>query len=358
MASNPEELFPLSDPSITEGLERTHQLVQVTPFADSSLAYSLILPKGWVMEQDLGEQTGGVGRMVRIGLFAEPARGVEPALVQASFCRMPFAIDPWDWLRYQSELTGVHLIYAKYCDFASGPGVDAGGLAGEGDKQHVVRARAHNDSARIFIVMGMALASRYEEHKRNIAIATNSFKLLNPGGSPLLEHIFSMTVPTEPGFQVDYPASWEPRPVDAQIPGKSGLDLSLTHEGNTVGYVRVKAIDPAVVDVGSDHDVLNTATLELGEAGIELKTTWQHDQDEPIRVIEDLGGAYIAAGDLAGTDLELRCGFVDRGGLRFVVTMVGARRAESPLLWMRTKFAYKIALVSTLPVREPGAPTL
>ncbi len=357
MGLSAAETFPLADPSLLDGLDKTHQLVQITPFEDPSLAYAVILPKNWVMVEDMGEQLGGIGRMVRIGLFGERASGAEPAIVQVSFRRMPFAIDVWDWIRYQSERTGVQLTYGQYCDFAGGPGVDVGGYVGEGPQQHIVRARAQSESARIFVVMGMASAQRYEEEKRDIAIATHSFKLLHPGGSPLLERILTMTLPGEPAFAVSYPASWEPTPVPAKKPGKSGLDLSLTHEDETVGYVRVKVVDTAVGEAGADRELLNTASFELQEAGIRFQTTWMHDEDEPLRVLDDLGGKFIAGGELRGKNLELRCGYADREGVRFVVTMVGARRAESPLLWMRTKYAYKIALASTVPARAPRAPT-
>jgi hypothetical protein len=52
-------------------LEATHNLVRMTLPGYAQASYSLILPKGWITEEDLGQQNDGIGQLMRIGMFAD-----------------------------------------------------------------------------------------------------------------------------------------------------------------------------------------------------------------------------------------------------------------------------------------------
>ncbi len=265
--------FPTSGLDLSE-LEATHNLVRMTPEGHSPLAYSLILPKGWVTEEDLGQQKGGIGQLARIGLFAD--RVGPDATVAAGFrfaLRMASSeIEPVrDWLEDTAAEFETELVYCQNLQFACGPVVDAGGLYGPPDNQQVVLSGgARRFGANFSGTPCMTPLFRYDEERHNIAIATNSFKLLKPGGSPQLEQWLDSSGGT-PAFHVAYPASWISRPLEKPIPGKSAVDILLMRENELAGYLRVKATDPAVAGAMSIHESLKMGTEELqAEGGVAL----------------------------------------------------------------------------------------
>ncbi len=336
------EVLPAND-----SLQDSHDLVLVTPFDDASLAFKLMLPKGWVSEEDVGEQQGGIGHLVRIGLFAEKV-SADAAIVQVSFSRIPLEINVLDWVRFQAEKSGVELIFARHCEFVDGLGVEAGGFAGPPNKRHVVRIVAIADSARIFLVMGMVPQALHEKRKLDIAIATHSFRLRTPTGSALLEHRLAITVPN-PDFTVDYPASWEPTPVEEQVAGKSGINLRLINDGKMLAFLRVKAVEAAIADAMSLVQWMDDANRELAEGDIRMATLWEQDQDPSIATVMDSLGTFVAKGRTADSDLELRLGIVNRNEMAFAITLISMTREIDKVLWMRSKRAYEIALASVEP---------
>jgi hypothetical protein len=338
--------FPISGVDLSQ-LQATHDLVKVDPAGLSHLSFSLILPKGWVAEDDLGEQEDAIGQLMRIGLFADRV-GPDATVVQVAVAKIPFEIDVRDWLEDQARVFETQLVYCQEVQFASGPGVDAGGLYGPIDNQQVIRMVAHADAARIFLVTVMTPFFRYNDQRNNVAIATNSFKLLKPSGSPKLEQWLD-TVGGKPSFHVAYPASWKSRPVEKHIPGKSAVEILLAREKELAGYLRVKATDPAVAGKLSTHEALKAATEELQEGAVILTSAWQEDQSPGVQRIEERLAAYVTNGQLGERSVELRAAFFERGGLAFALTSISVQKSENPVLWMRSKRAYQIALETVRP---------
>ncbi len=339
--------FPIEDPAQLANLEQTHQLVRMTPFGQERLAYSLVLTRGWVTEEDLGEQPAGIGRLARVGLFAERP-GPEAAAVQILVSFLPLEIDVRDWVEYQAAQFGARLASVRSLQFACGPVVDAGGLAGEGWNQYVVRVIGHADGGRIFLVVALAPERRYPQLRRDVAIATNSFKLLRPTGSPQLEQLLDVAL-GDPAFRVAYPASWVSREVTEKVRGKAGVDLLLAGpDDRLLAYLRVKAIGPAAGET-SPEALKRTATEELAEADVYLAGGWAPDNSPGVEGIAGLESAHVAGGRLNEAPVELRLGLVRRGPLLFAVTLVSAPRASDALLWMRSKRAYEIALITARP---------
>ncbi len=338
--------FPTSGLDLS-GLEATHNLVQMTPTGHAPLSYSLILPKGWITEEDLGQQSEGIGQLVRIGLFAERV-GPDATVAQVYFSQIPFEIDVRDWLEDKAAEFGTELVYCQNLQFACGPVVDAGGLYGPADNRQVVRLVAHADSARIFLVSVMTPLFRYDEERNNIAIATNSFRLLKPGGSPQLEQWLD-SGGGKPSFHVAYPASWVSRLLDKPIPGKSAVDIILARDNELAGYLRVKATNPEAAGEISTRGALKIATEELQEGGVDLTAAWREDQSPGVRRIEEPLAAYVTNGRLGEKSVELRVALFERGGLGFAFSSISIQKSENPVLWMRSKRAYEIALQTARP---------
>jgi hypothetical protein len=332
--------FPISGLDLAS-LEATHDLVKVDPSGMASLSYSLILPKGWVSEEDMGEQDGSVGQLMRIGMFADRV-GQDATVAQVFVAKIPFEIDVRDWLEDQAAEFETDLVYCRALQFACGPVVDAGGLYGPATDRQVIRMVAHADAARVFLVSLMTPLYRYDEQRNNIAIATNSFKLLKPSGSPQLEQWLDSGGGT-PSFHVAYPASWKSRPLAISIPGKSAVDIVLARDKELAGYLRVKATDPAVAGETSIHNSLKMATEELQEAGVALTGAWSEDQRAGTLA------AYVAGGRLGERAVELRVALFERGGLAFALSSISVQKSENPVLWMRSKRAYEIALETARP---------
>jgi hypothetical protein len=338
--------FPVSGLDLS-GLEATHNLVNITPSEQEPLSYSLILPKGWVTEEDLGQQNDGIGRLVKIGLFADKV-GPDATVVQVYFSRIPFEIDVRDWLEDKAAEFGTELVYCQNLQFECGPVVDAGGLYGPVSNRQVVRIVAHADGARVFLVSVMTPLFRYEAERNNVAIATNSFKLLQPSGSAQLEQWLD-SGGGKPAFHVAYPASWSSRPIKKPIPGKSGVDIILTRDNELAGYLRVKAMDLAVGGEISTAEALRVAGEELEEGGVVVTSAWKGDQNPGVQSVEGPLSAYLASGRLFDKPVELRFGLLERGGLVFALSSISVEKAGNPVLWMRSKRAYEIALGTARP---------
>ncbi len=352
----PDIPFPVGGVDLSE-LEETHNLVRVTPMQQPPLAYSLILPKTWIQESDVGEQPGGVGKLARIGLFADRA-APDATVVQVSFTRLPVEVPLRDWVALQAQQQGIELLRNTPIELAQGPGVDAGGIMRRPDTPpFVVRLLVLPDGGRIFLATAMCPRSRYGEQMEDMTIATHSFKLLNPGGSPRLEQWLEVEVP-DPDFTVAMPASWRGRPKEVDAPGKSGTDMLLVREPKEeergeepqlMAYLRVKAIERDVAgDPGAD-DLLFDATEELEAANVQVTSTWEEDDDRGLSHLEDLMDRRIASGTMAGRPVELRSAFVERPPLIFAVTAISVKREAQPLLWMRSKRAYEIAVQTVEP---------
>jgi hypothetical protein len=330
--------------ALLEHLQGTHNLVKVTPFEKQRMAYSLVLPNGWVTEENLGQQPDDIGRLVRIGLFASKV-GPDATVVQVFFTHMPFEVGLRDWVQVQAEAFGTRLVHCQYFRFASGSVVDSGGFYGTGASQHIVRIVAHADDARILMVSAMAPAALYQERQDNIAIATNSIKFLYPSGSTLLEQWLEAGA-EEPSFRVAHPASWMSRVVPKRVPSKSGVDLFLPKGSQIMAYVRVKAIIPE--NSMADQDV-RLAEEELRESSVTITSAWAEDNDPSIGRVIGVLRAVHGAGILAGSPVELRLGFVKRGSLLFAVTLISVRKQDDTFLWMRSKRVYEMALATAEP---------
>ena len=331
------------------GLEKTHRLVQVTPFSQEALAYSLILPQDWKMEEDLGEQPGGVGVLTRIGLFGERVTP-DTAIVQVTVTRMPLEVGLRNWLSFQSHRNGVRLSELKEERFACGPVATGVGEYGPPANKQSVWVVAHADGGCIFLVMAMVRATREAEVRRNLEIATRSFKLLHPTGNPLLEEWMEVEH-GPPRFVLAYPASWVSQPVHEQLRGKAGVDIKLATDGQLFGYLRVKTIDPNEAGHQTPEQYVKVAVEELAEAKVSLKGSWSPDKEPREWGIVGLTVGNKAAGTLNGAAIEIRYALLDRPPLQFALTLLSTPQTDDPILWMRSDRAYEIALCTVRPTK-------
>jgi hypothetical protein len=339
--------FPVTGFNL-EGLEKTHNLVRFTPDADSSAAFSLVLPKTWAMEKDLGSQPAGFAQLMRIGLFLEK-RSPDAAIVQVYLTRLPFEVALRDWMEFLAVNFKTKLVSCEEYEFACGSVVDAGGLYGPPTDQHVVRIVVHADGGRIFAVVAMVRADRYPLSLRDISIATNSFNLLHPAGPSRLEPLLEYSG-GEPRFRVAYPASWVSNEVAKPLPGKSGIDIVLSSGGRMLSYLRVKATLIGDAQEPNSDSLERVAVEELQEAGVVPATKWARDNDSSINRVKGLSSISLANAKFMGQDAEIRFGAVRRGTLLFTVTLLSLPKSADPVLWMRSKRAYEIALATVRPV--------
>jgi hypothetical protein len=341
--------FPTEFPEGAGPIEITHNRLQVTPQGNPALAYRVLLPRRWVAENDMGEQEASIGKPVRIGLYAEKTEA-DTAVVEVSVTALPTEVPLRDWLLLQADLSEQQVLQSVHRSFAGVPVVDQGAMYGPREHLQVVRTVAFVDSAKVFTLMAMAPAARYEQVKRDIAIAATSFALLNPTGSRALEPWLAARPGADPGFRVAYPESWRMRPLGAPLPGRSAVDLLLAGDDERLlAYLRVKAIDPgagAGGGRGTPRERLATAAEELADAGVALASAWREDDDPSLAGLEDTPGMWTAHGRLGETDVEIRVGILERNHTAFVVSLMSVRREDDRLVWMRSKRAYEIALGS------------
>jgi hypothetical protein len=341
--------FPTVLPQGEGPIESTHNHLQVTPLGDPALAYSVVLPKRWVSETDMGEQQASIGMPIRIGLYAEKTEA-DTAVVEVTVTALTTEVPLRDWLQFQADLSDQQMLQSVHRSFAGVPVIDQGTLYGPKEHRQVVRTVAFADGARVFTLMAMAPTVHYEQVKRDITIAVTTFALLNPTGSRAFEPWLAARPGGDPGFCVAYPESWRLRPLGAPLPGRSAVDLLLASNDENerlLAYLRVKAIDPSAGGgSGTPRERLATAGDELADAGVALKSAWREDDDPSLTMIEDTLGLWTAHGRLGESDVEIRVGVLERDLTEFVVSLMSVRHEDDRLVWMRSKRAYEIALGS------------
>jgi hypothetical protein len=350
--------FPLDLPGLTDGVERTHDLIHLTPGGEERNAYSILIPKGWTSEADLGEQPVDIGALTRIGFFHDKV-GPDAAIVQISMTRLPLEIGLLDWVQFQAGQFAVELTVCREVQFTYGLGVDAGGWAGPPDNRHVARLVAFVDEARIFVCMAMVRKDRYPALLRNFTIATQSFALVNPTGNQQLEQWLCGNARGDASFRVAFPATWVSRNVNIPVAGKTGFDVLLLREEELQAYLRIKAIDPGRANGDlTDAALLKVAAEELADANMRLSGSWTATNDSTFAGVPHLTGFYFSPGTFGQANVEFRCGLLERGGLRFVLTLVSGRKIDDPITWMRARRALEIALTTVEPLPagiEPSA---
>lgn len=338
--------FPNLNPDTVADFERDYQVVRTTPLGDSTLAYSLILPIGWLAESDLGAQHASIGDLARIGLFADSARR-DSAVVQAYFIKMPFEVDLRDWVQYYAEHLQTKLTHCRRYETPSGTRVEAGGIWATSPGDQVVRLTAFADNGRIFLEASTVQRSRYGDVKNALAIAAGSFHLVHPSGPDVLEHLISIRG-GNPTFEVAYPVSWSARILEPNVEHKSAADIYLASAANVMlGYVRVKAVDDATVSSANVDQLTSDAIEELAMAGVSLSSRFDSDDDPAVREIHGISHAFIAPAVLGDANVEIRFSVLERDVL-FAVTAISVRPNDDALTWLRSKRAYAIALATAV----------
>jgi hypothetical protein len=111
----------------------------------------------------------------------------------------------------------------------------------------------------------------------------------------------------------------------------------------------VKATDPVVAGTMSTHESLKMGTEELQEGGVALTAAWNEDRSPELQRFGGSLAAYVTRGRMGDKPVELRFGLLERGGLVFALSSISVEKAENPVLWMRSKRAYEIALETAHP---------
>jgi hypothetical protein len=330
-------------------LAHTRNKVEVTPQGDISLSYSLLLPDNWVKEQ---EEAAGFawpgGKWARIGLFSENRNRPDMVVVQVYCTRIPFEVSLLDWMELEAERYGTRLTSCQLYEHATGRVVDAEGVYGSSENEHIVRLVAQIGNGRIFLLVGMVAAARYSAVKEDISAVVGSFNLLQRAGTGHLENIQTI-IGAAPAFSVDYPQSWLARGAASKIQGKSGLDLLLARNQQLMAHIRVKAVSQDT-EVLSASIASEKATEELQEAGVQITSDWKVDEDRAVNTVGGLTSVVIGDGLLSGSPVEVREGFLKKGHLWFAITLLSAPKSVDRILWMRSKRAYEIALASVRPI--------
>jgi hypothetical protein len=349
--------FPLDLPGLTDGVAQTHDLIHLTPGGQERNAYSILIPKGWTAETDLGEQPVDAGALTRIGFFHDRV-GPDAAIVQVCMTQLPLEVGLRDWVQFQAGQFAVQLTVCREVQFTYGLGVDAGGWAGPPDNRHVARLVAFVDEGRIFVCLAMVRKERYPALIRDFTIATQSFSLVHPTDHHQLEQWLCGNARGAASFRVAFPASWVSRNVNIPVRGKTGFDVLLLREEELQAYLRIKAIHPSIAGGDlSDGALLRVAAEELAEANLRLTGSWTSADEPMFAGLPDLTGFYFSPGTFGKVSVEFRCALLERGGLRFVLTLLSGRKIDDPIVWMRARRALEIALSTVEPLPPSSAPS-
>jgi hypothetical protein len=199
------------------------------------------------------------------------------------------------------------------------------------------------------MVSAMVERERYTAFEAGLGIATGFFRLLHPTGGRLLEPWVKVECKS-PGFAVARPATWSARSLPPKVVGKSAVDLYLAKDDKMLAYLRVKAVDPVVAGHLSIDQNLHTSTAELQEAEVTLESDWKPDEALFLPPHTSTEGIFVAEAKLAGIPTEARLALFKRGSLEFAATLICVTRSSDPMLWLRSKRAYEISIITASPL--------
>ncbi|MBI5223315.1 hypothetical protein HY990_02745 [Candidatus Micrarchaeota archaeon] len=343
-----EPIFPDKKVLLQKDLEKTHNLLHITPFNDRNFSFSILIPKAWRMTKDLGEQKLESLRPVVLGGFYEKESS-DGVSISVTFTPIPLEISLRDYLVHfnlANHITTIHLNEW----FDERPFVDVGGTfisQIDGKTPYVVRTVAFFDGKGIYLISASVPKSRYVapdgKSMTNIVIAEFSFKLLNPLGYGPLEKFIETKVP-DLKYSFTHPLNWNVRVLESKLKGKSAVDLLLMHENELISYLRIKAIDPSLAGVDDVSALLQTSKAEMADSQVILQDDWKSDSDLHYKSIQNVQGTYLADGIINNTLVQLRCGIVKRGKLVFVLILMSPKNEGNPIVEMHARMIYEIVL--------------
>ncbi|MET0388328.1 MAG: hypothetical protein ABW321_20315 [Polyangiales bacterium] len=341
--------IPYKAPHTLEHIERTHQRFEIEPTHDKTLTFDLALPKSWAPSEQLGPVPDGMLQARALCLFSENFEPGTP-LVAVTATLIPFEIPLDAWLRASFEREGWQIVSGQWFPGPFGLFYDLTGVqthADDKELQLVRRTSIRADGARLLCVTSLCKREQWDEVKEDFWTAHVTFALREPSGSSQQEAWLRAASSGVP-FEVPFPASWGAEPDDASTDDNAAIHLRLAddEQDKLFAYLLVRARRDAAFAAAPLSAWVEDALQMLERSGFALagELTPLEKEDDPRSIVVDgWRGGFVGEGALGEGEVNLRLGFVERGGTVFTFTLFAPKPTDDLIIALRAQRAFEIA---------------
>jgi hypothetical protein len=339
--------IPQAAPFLQATLEHSHVRASVHPSEDGSLDYDLAVPKSWAFSNKFGPAPTGPLVARALGFFAGGGEPGSP-VIATTVTTVPFEIPIDAWARVSFANDGWNVVSAFWFPGANGLYFDITGTRDIDDAPEVRRSTVRVRGSDIFSLNCMCARKHWDHVKEVFWVAHSTFALAKPSDDPM-EPCLEVSG-HNPDFKIAQPNSWISEPVESPPEGVSALDIRLL-DANAVellGYVQVKAVRRAdgapepSLDDRTQHALVNLARSGFTPDKDSQRPLTPEDDARSIAV-EGWRGGVMLTGKIAGGDVSVRLGFIDRGNVSVTFSLLSPPVQANPLIALRTLRVWEIA---------------
>jgi hypothetical protein len=237
-------------------LKSNFENVLFAPTQCPSCAFHLAVPTLWKRGEIDGKSLLE-GKMVSVALFDAPSG----ESIQVLATRLPYEVNPLDWLAYQCERNHSRILAAQTKETPHGLTVHA---AAETEDGAFLRLAVINSGPDTLLFVGQALKGSSKKMLAALGASAASFEL---AALPLQPHREELKVYEDPQglFKVSYPVSWVPHAESDLPPTKSGVIFRILENHKTLAYMRVEADRRYPRDAAGHTKIFDLTTDEVNE---------------------------------------------------------------------------------------------
>jgi hypothetical protein len=330
--------------------KQTHSRFQIEPGGAKQQppTLELILPKAW--QHAKPSATSPIFPSAE-GVISDLHPQL-PVAVAVEFSPAPHDVPIDALLRHKLQREGWQLIDGRLHNGEFGEFYEATAIRTLGKSLIVNRASARLHQGTLTMISAGCPRERWDELKSDLWLAHAAAELLGTkpdGRSEARKRVASLAEPRkrhpQPLFETEYPASWA-----AEIAASSDNDISGIHFRLASGDV----LQAYIVARAERHDanakpdvsqLIARAKRQLEGAGGKVTT-----EPKPVTPQDDLRaqsvagwlGTFSSAGELGGTDIDIRMSFSQSKRLTFALVMLSPTPKNDLIAALRAQRAFEI----------------
>jgi hypothetical protein len=355
MPAMPPLDVPQSAPFLQATLEHSHVRAVINASEDGAFDYDIVAPKAWAFSSSFGPVADSLLAARGLGFFAGGAEPGSP-VIAVTVTTVPFEIPIDAWARASFIHEGWQIASAFWFPGANGLYFDITGVREVDDVAEVRRSTVRARGNDLFSVNCLCARKHWDLVKETFWVAHSTFAVAKPAAGPM-EPCVEVSG-HNPDFTVAHPHSWISEPVEAPPAGVSALDIRLLDADaeELLAYIQVKAVqrDEGAAEL-SFEERIEHALVNLERSGFAPDAASQRpltEDDDPRSIaVDGWRGGISLAGQIAGGEVDVRLGFVDRGNVAVTFALLSPPLQHNALVALRALRVFEIAR-ATLEVSE------
>jgi hypothetical protein len=324
-------------------LEKTHVNLKITPNDNPAMAFSVAAPRAWTYSKQMGNVPAPKPLAPRpLGFIAASTKPGAP-VIAVTVTTIPFEIPVDAWARMSLEHEGWKLAASNWFPGRFGLFFDVTGTQVVDGVEEVRRTSVHKDGSNLFSVNCLTARKHWDDFKEICWVAHGTFELLDATKKSEME-IWRRATTQNPTFEAAYPESWSAEAVKSSESNVSAIDIRLldASKSKLMAYLQVKASRRPAATL---RELQSTTLARLGRSGFSPKAemrTLSGDDDPRAAAVKGWLGGFVGQGRFGDSDVMMRTGFVQRGGVVFSLTMMYPPAADDVQVALRAQRTFEI----------------